>query len=81
MASPLTEDHICFNIESGSLSRVPLNSDEAGLLRMLQIVSMAFSYLAVNCLLDPCNLINEFIPILFHHLKSKSIFSVNDPDE
>ena len=39
--------------------RVPLEADEAEFLGMLEIVTMSLGDLAVDCLLDPVNLVNK----------------------
>jgi len=42
---------------------------------------MTFSYLSVDGLLDPSDLIDQLVPIFFHHLEGEPVFRVDHPDE
>lgn len=81
LASSLTENHVCFYIESGTFAHISLDSDKAGLLGVLQVVTMAFGDLTVDCLLDPGYFIYKFVSEFLHHFKGESILGIDDPDE
>ena len=81
LASSLTEYDICFNVADCLLADVSFDSDKACLLGMLQVVSVALGYLPVDCLLDPCDLVDQFVSVMLHHLQGEPVLGVDYPDE
>lgn len=58
-----------------------LRPDEARLLRVLQVVAMAFRNLAIDGLLHPSDLVHERVALLLHHLYREAVFGIDDPYE
>ena len=81
LSSPLTENDIAFNVETGFIRNISTNTNKAGLFGMLKIVAMPFRNLAIDSLLYPGNFIDKTIIILLHHVKGHAIFGVDNPDE
>ena len=81
LPSPLAEDHITLNVESCLAVHVALHAHQAGLLGMLQIVAMALGNLAIDSLLHPGNLIDQFVSVLLHHINGHAVLRVDNPDE
>jgi len=81
LATSLTEDHIGLNVEASLGIDVPLHADKTSLLSMLQIVAVTLSYLSIDSLLDPGDLINEFVSEMLHHVNGKAVLGINDPDK
>ena len=61
LSSPLTEDDVAVNSVANKIFEVTFVADEAGLLCMLQVVSMTLRDLAIDSLLDPYDFINKSI--------------------
>ena len=70
LASPLTEDYIAFDapLKPRHLFRVALDPDETALLGVLQVETMALGDFAINCLLDPGDLVDQLVPPLLHEV-------------
>ena len=74
-----SEDHIALNVEVGSATHVAFHTYQAEFFCVLEVVAMTLGDLAVYCLFDPCNLINQFVAIGSHHLECKPVLSIDDP--
>ena len=61
LSSPLTENNVAINSVANKIFEVTFIADEAGLLCMLQVVSMTLGNLAIDSLLDPYDFINKSI--------------------
>lgn len=48
---------------------------------MLQVEAVALGDLAIDGLLDPCDLVDQGVAVSIHHLDGESILGVDDPDE
>ena len=48
---------------------------------MLQVVSVALGYLAIDGLLDPRNLVHKLVAVLLHELNSEAVLGIDHPDE
>ena len=78
LASALTEDDVGHGVERPLFS-LPLDANKAGLLRMLQVVTVTFCDFSVHRLLDPSNLIHQSVAIMLHPFNCEAIFRVDDP--
>ena len=81
LPSPLAEDHIAFNVESGLAVHVAFHAHQAGLLGMLEIVAMALGNLPIDSLLHPSNFIDQLVSECLHHLNGKAVLRVDNPNE
>jgi len=61
--------------------RFSFHADEAGFFCVLQIVSVAFCDLSVDCLFDPGDGVHEAVAPLFHQLDSEGVLRVDCPDQ
>lgn len=56
-------------------------TNEARFFGVLEVVAVTFGNLAVDCLLDPGDLVDHLVAPLFHHLDCESVLSVDDPNK
>jgi hypothetical protein len=48
---------------------------------MLQVVAVALGNLAIDCLLDPGDLIDKLVAEMLHHFDGHAILGINDPNK
>lgn len=80
LPSSLAENDIAFNIVFHSSFHVSLESYQASLFCMLQIITMTLSNFSGICLFAPSQFIDEPVVELLHHFQSKSVLGINDPN-
>jgi len=81
LTTSLRKDNVGHYVHFGLVFNIAFDSNKARFFCVLEVIAMPLSYLAIDRLLNPSNLINKFILEVFHHFKCKSVFGVNHPDE
>ena len=81
MSSSLRENDIIHAAEASLVGDVSFAADEAGFLGVLKVEAVAFGDLAVDCLLDPRDLVNQFVAELVEEFDGKPVLGVDDPNE
>ena len=81
LASSLRKDNICHKVEAAVFGRVAFDSNQARFLGVLKVEAVALGDLAVDCLLDPGDLIDKTVAELLEQAECKSVLGIDDPDE
>jgi len=85
LSPPLAVDHVTANAFDGlvaaDLAEVALESDEAGLLCVLQVVAVSVGDAAVHRLFDPADVADHGVAPLLEELQRQPVLGVDDPHE
>lgn len=84
LAAPLTEDDVGHDVEAGGgvgarLKYGSFGADEAGFFGVLEVVPMTLCNLAIDCLFDPSDLVDQAVAVVLHHGNGEAVLGIDDP--
>jgi hypothetical protein len=81
LATTLAKDNVAVDVSLDPGAQVALIANKTGFLRVLQVVAVTLGDLAVHCLLDPNDFVNQLVAVPFVKLQSESHLRIYDPNK